>query len=273
MGKKLFITFSVVLLTALGAFAGDYIAGIKGTQAWTRTELGSDPGFGVMIRNNGDPSIGLQVLAFKDGHFDMETSPLGVYLSDSGTVPITDTTLPTFIVGGKIFRNVHYTKHKAKMDGVFANIELWQLEDNATEYSIIAFVPVKKNKVVSDFIAHNLQLLPLPELTEESFIKSVESVNDMIQLAGGAKMSDEVKMTSAVADSRNKEFVRTYQFFPSVSAEDVDGLTTGDATYSMVEYEAANTPLVKNAIALGYSVVVVWNDKNGKLITSYKYDF
>lgn len=273
MGKKLFITFSIILLTVLGAFAGDYIAGIKGTKAWTRTDLGPEPGYGVMIKNNGEPSVSLQVLAFKDGHFDMQTSPLGIYLSDSGTVPITDTTLSSFNVGGKAFSNVHYTKHKAKMNGVFANIELWQLVDNGTEYSIIALAPVKKNRIVSDFIAHNLQLLPLPELTEENFIKSVESVNDMLQLAGGAKMSDEIKMTSAVADRSNREFVRTYQFYPSVSAEDVEGLTTGDATYSMVEYEAANTPLVKNAIALGYSVVVVWNDKNGKLITSYTYDF
>lgn len=40
----------------------------------------------------------------------------------------------------------------------------------------------------------------------------------------------------------------------------------------MVEYEVENTPLVKNAVALGYSIIVVWKDKNGELIVSYKYD-
>lgn len=34
-----------------------------------------------------------------------------------------------------------------------------------------------------------------------------------------------------------------------------------------------NTPLVKNAVALSHAIVVVWNDKNGALIISYKYDY
>lgn len=58
-------------------------------------------------------------------------------------------------------------------------------------------------------------------------------------------MSDEIKMTSAIVDKENKEFIRTYQFYPDITAEDVELLTTNDATYSMVEYEVENTPLVK----------------------------
>lgn len=263
----------VILCGVICSNAQDYIAGIKGTQVWTRSELGSVPGYGIMVQNNNEKSVGLQIIAFKDGHFDMETSPLGVYLSDSGTILITDTTLPSFNVGGKAYKNVHYTKHKTKMQGVFSNIELWQLVDNGIEYSIIALAPVKKNQLVMDFIAKNLTLLPLPEITEDSFIKSVESVNAMMQKAGGAKMSDEIKMTSAVVDKNQKEFIRTYQFYPEIAYEDVDELTSNDATYSMVEYEVENTPLVKNAVALGYSIVVVWNDKDGELIVEYKFDF
>lgn len=267
------ITVVVILLGLLHISAQEYIAGIKGTQVWTRSELGSVPGYGITIQNDTDDSVGLQVIAFKDGHFEVETSPLGIYMAGNGTILIVDTSLSSFTVGGKTYRDVHYTKHKAKMKGVFTNIELWQLEDNGIEYSIIAIAPVKKNQLIKDFIAQNLTLLPLPEVTEDSFIQSVESVNAIIQKAGGAKMSDEIKMTSAVADRVNKEFIRTYQFYPDITAEDMDLLTTKDATYSMVEYEVENTPLVKNAVALGYSIVVVWNDKNGDLIISYKYDF
>lgn len=273
MIKRLFIISTFIFLGIVASFAQDYIAGIKGTQVWTRSELGSVPGYGIMIQNNEDNSVGLQIIAFKDGHFDIESSPLGIYMSDNGTVLINETTLPTFNVGGNTYKNVHYTKHKAKMKGVFANIEVWQLNNNDIEYSIIAIAPVKKNQVVKDFITNNLTLLPLPEVTEDSFIQSVESVNAMMQKAGGAKMSDEIKMTSAVVDKDSKEFIRTYQFYPDVSSEDVDELTTNDATYSMVEYEIENTPLVKNAVALGYSIMVVWNDKDGELIVSYKYDF
>lgn len=259
---------SEVFLTS----AQEYIAGIKGTQVWTRSELGSIPGYGIMIQNSEDNSVGLQIIAFKDGHFDMESSPLGVYMSDNGTVLITDKTLPSLIVGGKTYKDVHFTKHKTKMKGVFTNIELWQLVDDGIEYSIIALAPVKKNQLVNDFIAHNLKLLPLPEVSEDGFIQSVESVNALMQKAGGAKMSDEVKMTSAIVDKEKKEFIRTYQFYPDVSAEDVDFLTTNDATYSMVEYEVENTPLVKSAVELGYSLVVVWNDSKGELIVSYEYE-
>lgn len=271
--KNRAITVFCALCCFIVSLSQEYIAGIKGTQVWTRSELGSVPGYGIMIQNNEDNSVGLQIIAFKDGHFEMETSPLGVYMSDNGTILITDTTLPSFNVGGKAYKNVHYVKHKTKMNGIFTNIELWQLEDNGIEYSIIALAPVKKNQLVNDFIAHNLTLLPLPDITEDSFIETVESVNAIMQKAGGAKMSDEIKMTSAVADRTRKEFVRTYQFYPEISAEDVEELTTNDATYAMVEYEVENTPLVKNAVALGYSIVVVWNDKNGKLIVSYIYDF
>lgn len=267
------ITVVVILFGLLHISAQDYIAGIKGTQVWTRSELGSVPGYGITIQNDIDDSVGLQVIAFKEGHFEVETSPLGMYMADNGTILITDTSLPSFTVGGKTYRDVHYTKNKAKMKEIFTNIELWQLEDNGIEYSIIALAPVKKNQLVNDFIAHNLTLLPLPDITEDSFIETVESVNAIMQKAGGAKMSDEIKMTSAVADRTRKEFVRTYQFYPEISAEDVEELTTNDATYAMVEYEVENTPLVKNAVALGYSIVVVWNDKNGKLIVSYIYDF
>lgn len=270
---RLFFSIVVVLLGTIWVSAEEFIAGIKGTQVWTRSELGSVPGYGIMIQNDADDSIGLQVIAFKDGHFEVETSPLGIYMSDNGTILITDTSLPSFTVGGKTYRDVHYTKHKTKMKGVFTNIEFWQLEDSGIEYSIIAIAPVKKNQLVKDFIAQNLTLLPLPEVTEDSFIETVESVSSMMQKAGGAKMSDEVKMTAAVVDRENKEFIRTYQFYPDITAEDVDLLTTNDATYSMVEYEVENTPLVKNAVALGYSIVVVWNDKYGELIVSYKYNF
>lgn len=121
------------------------------------------------------------IIAFKDGHFEMETSPLGVYMSDNGTILITDTTILTFNVGGKMYKDVHYMKHKTKMKGVFANIEVWQLNDKDIEYSIIAIAPVKKNQMVKDFIANNLTLLPLPEITEDGFIQSVESVNAMMQ--------------------------------------------------------------------------------------------
>lgn len=269
------LTTFCTLCCFIVSFSQEYIAGIKGTQAWTRSELGPLPEYGVMIQNNEDNSIGLQIIAIKDGHFEMETSPLGVYMSDNGTIMITDTSLSSFNVGGKTYKNVHYVKHKTKMNGIFTNIELWQLEDDGIEYSIIAFAPVKKNQLVNDFIAHNLTLLPLPEIMEDSFIESVEYVNALMQKAGGAKISDEIKMTSAVADKTRKEFIRTYQFYPEVYAEDedVDELITNDATYAMVEYEVENTPLVKNAVALGYAIVVVWNDKNGELIVSYKYDF
>lgn len=273
MTKQFFITILTVLLGTIVSYAQDYIAGIKGTQVWTRSELGSVPGYGVMVQNNNDKSVGLQIIAFKDGHFDMETSPLGVYMSDKGTILIADTTLPSFQVGDQTYKDVHYTKHQAQMKGVFTNIELWQLTDKDVEYSIIAIAPVKKNQLIIDFINHNLFLLPLPEVTEESFIQSVESVNAMMRKAGGAKMSDEIKMTSAVADKLRKEFIRTYQFYPEVSVEEVDLLTTNDATYSMVEYEVENTPLVKNAVALGYTIVVMWNDKNGEFIVSYNYEF
>lgn len=273
MFKRFFIASVIVFGSIIYSFAQEYIAGIKGTQVWTRSELGSVPGYGITIQNDIDDSVGLQVIAFKDGHFEVETSPLGIYMSNNGTILITDTTLPSFTVGGKRYRDVHYMKHKTKMKGVFTNIELWQLEDSGVEYSIIAIAPVKKNHLINDFIAQNLTLLPLPEVTEYSFIQSVESINAMMQKAGGAKMSDEVKMTSAIVDRENKEFIRTYQFYPNISAEDVDELTTNDATYSMVEYEVENTPLVKNAVALGYAIVVVWNDKNGELIGSYKYVF
>lgn len=272
MRLRLLTTISL-LSCVLVSLSQEHIAGIKGTQVWTRSELGSIPGYGITIQNNDDNSLGLQIIAFKDGHLDMETSPLGVYMSDNGTILITETTLSSFTVGGTTYRDVHYTKHKTKMKGVFSNIELWQLEDNGIEYSIIAIAPVKKNQLINDFIAHNLILLPLPDVTEDSFIETVKSVNSMMQKSGGAKMSDEVKMTSAVVDRENKEFIRTYQFYPNVTAEDVDLLTTNDATYSMVEYEVENTPLVKNAVSLGYSIVVVWNDKNGELIVSYKYNF
>lgn len=67
------------------------------------------------------------------------------------------------------------------MKGVFTNIELWQLEDNDIEYSIIAIAPVKKNQLINDFIEHNLTLLPLPDVTEDSFIETVKSVNSMMQ--------------------------------------------------------------------------------------------
>lgn len=270
---KTLISLLVILSSVISAYADEYIAGIKGTQVWTRSELGSVPGYGIMIQNNEDNSVGLQIIAFKDGHFEMESSPLGIYMSDNGTILITDTSISTFNVGGKTYKNVHYTKHKTKMKGVFANIETWQLNDNDIEYSIIAIAPVKKNQLVKDFISNNLTLLPLPEITEDSFIQSVESVNAMMQQAGGAKMSDEIKMISAVVDKNQKDFIRTYQFYPNISSEDVDELTTNDATFSMVEYEVENTPLVKNAVALGYSIVVVWNDKDGELIVSYKYDF
>lgn len=86
-------------------------------------------------------------------------------------------------------------------------------------------------------------------------------------------MSDEIKMTYAVVDKSRKEFIRTYQLYPLITTEDVDEQTTNDATYSMAEYEVENTPLVKNAVALGYSIMVIWNDKNGELIESYKYTF
>lgn len=271
--KNRSVTVFCAICCFIVSFSQEYIAGIKGTQVWTRSELGSIPGYGIMIQNNDDKNVGLQIIAFKDGHFEMETSPLGVYMSDNGTILITDTTLPSFYVGGKTYKNVHYLKHKTKMNGIFTNIELWQLEDNDIEYSIIALAPVKKNQLVNDFIAHNLTLLPLPDITEDSFIETIESVNAMMQQAGGAKMSDEIKMTSAFADMTRKEFVRTYQFYPEISAEDIEQLTTNDATYSMVEYEVENTPLVKNAVSLGYSIVVVWNDKNGRLIQSYNYKF
>lgn len=129
----------------LVSYSQEYIAGIKGTQVLTRSELDSVPGCGIMIQNDIDDSVGLQVIAFKDGHFEVETSPLGIYMSDNGTSLITDTKLHSFTVGGKTFRDVHYMKHKAKMKGVFTNIELWQLEECDIKYSIIAIAPVKKN--------------------------------------------------------------------------------------------------------------------------------
>lgn len=273
MMRYLLLTTYCLLCCVFVSLSQEHIAGIKGTQVWTRSELGSVPGYGIMIQNNNDKSVGLQIIAFKDGHFDMETSPLGVYMSDNGTILIDDTTLASFNVGGKAYPNVHYTKHKTRMQGVFTNIELWQLSDNGVEYSIIAVAPVKKNQLIKDFISYNLTLLPLPEVTEDSFIRSVESVNALMQKAGGTKMSDEIRMISAIVDKNRKEFIRTYKFYPEVSAEDVDELTTNDATYSMVEYEVKNIPLVKNAVALGYSIVVVWNDMNGKTIVLYKYSF
>lgn len=163
MRLRLLTTISL-LSCVLVSLSQEHIAGIKGNQVWTRSELGSVPYYGIMIQNNEDNSVALQVIAFKDGHFEMETSPLGVYMSDNGTILITDTTIPSFNVGGKMYKDVHYMKHKTKMKGVFANIEVWQLNDNDIEYSIIAIAPVKKNQMVKDFIANNLTLLPLPEI-------------------------------------------------------------------------------------------------------------
>lgn len=203
---RFFFSIVVILLGTISVSAEEYIAGIKGTQVWTRSELGSVPGYSIMILNDKDNSVGLQIIAFKDGHFDMETSTLGVYMSDNGTILITDTTLPSYNVGGKSYKNVHYVKHRTKMNGIFTNIELWQLEDNGIEYSIIALAPVKKNQLVNDFISHNLILLPFSDVTEDSFIESVECVNAMMHKVGGVKMSDEIKMTSAVADKTRKEY-------------------------------------------------------------------
>lgn len=123
MFKRLSIAFLIIFCCIKVSFAQEYIAGIKGTQIWARSELGSIPGYGIMIQNDIDDSVGLQVIAFKDGHFQVETSPLGIYMSDNGTILITDTSLPSFTVGGKTYSDVHYTKHKAKMKGVFTNVE------------------------------------------------------------------------------------------------------------------------------------------------------
>ena len=79
-------------------------------------------------------------------------------------------------------------------------------------------------------------------------------------------------MPSAIENKDTKEFIRTYQFYPEIASEDVEELTSNVVTYSMLKYEVENTPLVKNVVALGYSILVVWNDKNGELIVSYKYD-
>lgn len=271
--KNQVLTAVCLLFSFIVSFSQEYVAGIRGTQLWTRSEIGPVSGYAIMIRNNDDNNVGVMIVAIKDGQFDMETSPLGAYMSENGTIQITDTTLPSFYVGGKTYTNIHYAKYKAKMNGVFTNIELWQLDDNGIEYSIIALAPVKKNQVINDFIAHNLTLLPLPEVTEDSFIESVESVNAMMQEAGGALMSDGVKMISVVVDKTRKEFIRTYQLSQGVSAEELAELTTDDTTYSMVEYEVKNSPFVKNAVAFGYSIVVVWKDNFGEVLASYTYNF
>ena len=87
MKFRLFWAICLYCITSV-SYSQEYIAGIKGTQVWTRSELGSVPGYGIMIQNDADDSIGLQVIAFKDGHFEVETSPLGIYMSDNGTILI-----------------------------------------------------------------------------------------------------------------------------------------------------------------------------------------
>lgn len=271
MKRKLIVI--IIALLPFVCFSEEYVAGITGVCDWSRYEDASLSGLGVSFKNDNETSLGIQVIAFKDGHFDIDSSPLGQYWTGNGTILIEDIVLPTVYIGGVKYENVPYIKRKAKMQGVFTNIEVWQVTMDNIEYSIIGISPVKKNLLLTNFVSKNLSLLPLPTVTEDSFTSTVEAVNSVMKKAGGAKMSDEVKMTSAVADKENKEFVRTYQFYPEISTEDVDLLTTNEATYSMVEYEVENTPLVKNAVALGYSIVVVWTDKNGEFIISYKYDF
>lgn len=271
MIRNLLVIFFAIL--PFVCFSEEHVAGIKGNCNWSRYEDASLSGFGVSFKNDSEPSIGVQVIAFNDGHFDIDSSPLGQYWTGAGTVLIEDVILSTVYIGGVKYENVPYIKRKAKMQGVFTNIEVWQVTKDNIEYSIIGISPVKKNLMLTNFVSKNLTLLPLPTISEDSFISTVEAVNSIMNKAGGAKMSDEVMMVSAVVDKEHKEFIRTYKFYPEISTEDVDLLTTNDATYSMVEYEVENTPLVKNAVALGYSLVVVWTDKNGEFIISYKYNF
>lgn len=95
MRLRLLTTISL-LSCVLVSLSQEHIARIKGTQVWTRSELSSVPGYGIMVQNDEDNSVGPQVIAFKDGHFEMETSPLGIYMSDNGTILIKDATLSFF---------------------------------------------------------------------------------------------------------------------------------------------------------------------------------
>jgi len=270
---KRFIFIIITAITFLLGYSQEYIASVKGSTDWNRFEDASMKGYAVSFKNVNEPSLGLQVIAFKNGHFDIDSSPLGQYMTGNGTVLVQDTILPSFYVGRQKFDNVPYIKRKAKMQGVFTNIEIWQVHNEGVEYSIIGISPVKKNQILLNCVTSNLKLLPLPSVNEDEFIATVKSVNDMMAKVGGGKMSDEILMISAKADKEKKEFIRTYKIIIDAEPDEITDFTSRDNTYSKVAYEAENTPLVKNAIELGYALVVVWTDINGKEIISHNFNF
>lgn len=265
--KSLLISLFLVVVTASNLSAQDYIARIKNTNEWSKSDLGPLQFTMVKFDYGRDKSNSVIVIAVDGGRFEFETTPVYNYISGNGGRKTSEKTLPHFMVGNKVYSNVNNINYSVNLSGKPGEVKVYQIIDNGVEYSIIALFPIATKKVVDNFIMNNLELMPLKKADEPEFIKSVETMDNLLRTSGGAKMSDDILMVSAYTN--NKNFVRDYRFLSHVSKEDIEYFTSKETTKNMVDYEVENTPLVKTAVELGYAIVVNWYDKSGKLISTH----
>lgn len=271
MVLRIFLLLSILFFST-NTYADEYIARVNNNRDWHQIDLGLNSGNLLVFKNDKLDAL-VMVEALKDGHFYLETSPLAVYLNDRNTKYDGEKKLSSFTAGGDTYTNVTSYKYKCLMGGLPTDIDIWQFVKDKVEYTIIAVANLKDKTSVSNFIKTNLKLLPLPEITEEKFINDVTEMNKMLTSMGGGKMDTYLLMISCNADKDKKEFTRVYRFMPGADKAYMDVYTSAEGSSAMVNGEAESVIMVKNAIELGYTIVVVWKDKNNRVINSHRFKF
>lgn len=273
--KKLILIPILVCLLAISASANEYVAKIVGTSDWapfTKVQLPSK-NF-VAFSSKIYPETLVMVYAVADGHLPFEEGTVFYsFISSANAKLDKDEKIPFLMVDGTCYLNVTYRRYLARVNKQEGNIKIWQFLNGNVEYSIMSVCPNAENVAVESFISNNLKLLPPPTVSEEDFLSMVRDVQNLCSQNNGIPLDDGLKIIKIEASPANKELVRTYKIDDSYPQDMRELLLSREGNEAMVEGEKDTALLVQQAVALGYSLVNVWQNQKGERLVSYKIFF